>query len=79
MRDFTFVFDDHETVKDAETGLGVPLSFTVAAPDYETALKALVAHCSEVFDWSDDPTYYQNDIDDGGITVLLPTRITTGS
>jgi len=74
MRDFTFVFENQEPVMDFKTGLRMPMSFTVSAPDYETALAKMAAHGAEL-GWSDDLSDYLSDIEEGNVRVLLPTRI----
>lgn len=74
MRDFTFVFENHDPVIDFKTGLSTPVAFTISAPDQKAAVATLAAY-GETLGWASDPADYEHDIDNGDITVLLPTRI----
>ncbi len=72
-RDFTFVMDSHDFVKDFQTGLDTPVAVVILASDMGEALIKLADYGAGL-GWSDDPSDYQSDIDDGNITVVLATR-----
>ena len=73
MRTYVFVFENSPTMD--KDGFDTKTSFSIKAPDFDAAIIKLAEHCSEQLDWSDDPDTYRNDVDDGNLTVVVPTEI----
>lgn len=70
LRHFVFVFENDEPIMTID-GIGAPSSFLVQAEDLDSAIDKLIELRDGI--GSDDPDDYKADIDEGNITVLVPS------
>lgn len=75
---FVFIFENADPVVDFATGVEMQPSVAIESDTYEQAISRLAAHCHANLDSSDEPAEYEDDIEQGNITVVLPTVAATG-
>jgi hypothetical protein len=72
---FVFIFENADPVVDFATGMESQPSVAIESDTYEQAIGRLAVHCHANLDLSDDPTDYEDDIERGNLTVVLPAAV----